>query len=60
MDLINKLSGNSSVNMVQHAAIDEAVLSMSSALSSGGTNGVMQPASRQQLGKHISAYRTVL
>jgi hypothetical protein len=31
MDLINALPGNSSVNMVQHTTIDEAVFSMSSA-----------------------------
>jgi hypothetical protein len=30
-DLINALPGNSSVNMVQHATIDDAVFSMSSA-----------------------------
>jgi hypothetical protein len=30
-DLINALPGNSSVNTVQHATIDEAVFSMSSA-----------------------------
>jgi hypothetical protein len=39
-DLINALSGNSSVNTVQYATIDEAVFSMSSAPSSGGTTGL--------------------
>jgi hypothetical protein len=34
---INALPGNSSVNTVQHATIDEAVFSTSSAPSSGGT-----------------------
>jgi hypothetical protein len=38
-DLINVLPGNSSVNTVQHAAIDEVVFSMSSAPNSGGTTG---------------------
>jgi hypothetical protein len=36
-DLINALPDNSSVNTVQHARIDEAVLSMSSVPSSCGT-----------------------
>jgi hypothetical protein len=35
--------GNSSVNTVQHATIDEALFSMSSALSSGGTIGLCSP-----------------
>jgi hypothetical protein len=39
IDLINSLPGNSSVNMFQHVTIDEAVFSMSSMLSSGGTVG---------------------
>jgi hypothetical protein len=38
-DVINALPGNSSASKVQHAAIDYAVFSMSSALSSGGTTG---------------------
>jgi hypothetical protein len=37
MDLINVLPGNSSVNTVQHATINEGVFSMSSTPSSGGT-----------------------
>jgi hypothetical protein len=39
-DLINALSGYSYVNMVQHATIDEAVFSMSSA-PSNSWNGVI-------------------
>jgi hypothetical protein len=39
----NALPGNSSVNTAQHAAIDEAVFSMSSAASSGGTTGLCNP-----------------
>jgi hypothetical protein len=39
-DMINALLGNNSVNTVQHATIDEAVFSMSSAPSSGGTTGL--------------------
>jgi hypothetical protein len=50
--LFNVLPGNSSVNTVQHATIDEAVFSMSSAQSSGG-NGVMWPVSKQRVGKHF-------
>jgi hypothetical protein len=42
-DLINALSGNSSVNIVQHATIYEAVFSMSSEPSSGGTAGLCNP-----------------
>jgi hypothetical protein len=42
-DLINALPGNSSVNTAQHATIDEAVFSMSSAPSSGGTTGLCNP-----------------
>jgi hypothetical protein len=42
-DLINALPGNSSVNTVQHATIDEAVFSMSSAPSSGGKTGLCNP-----------------
>jgi hypothetical protein len=40
IDLINSLPGNSSVNTAQQATIDEAVFSMSSAPSSGGTTGL--------------------
>jgi hypothetical protein len=36
-DLINMLLGKSSVNTIQHATIDEAVLSMLSTPSSNGT-----------------------
>jgi hypothetical protein len=39
-DLINALPGNSSVNTIQHATIDEDVFSMSSAPSSGGATGL--------------------
>jgi hypothetical protein len=39
-DLINALPGNSSVNTVQHTTVDEAVFSMFSVLSSGGTMGL--------------------
>jgi hypothetical protein len=39
-DLINELPGYSSVNTVQHATIDEAVFSLSSTPSSGGTTGL--------------------
>jgi hypothetical protein len=39
-DLFKALPGNSSVNTVQHAIIDEAVFSMSSAPSSGETTGI--------------------
>jgi hypothetical protein len=42
-DLINALSGSSSVNTVQHAVIDEVVFSMSSAPSSGGKTGLLHP-----------------
>jgi hypothetical protein len=42
-DLINALPGNSSVNTVQHATIDEAVFSMMSAPSSVGTTGLCNP-----------------
>lgn len=52
-DLINTLPGNSSVNTVQHAAIDEAVSSMSSA-QAAVEHGVMQHISKQQLVKHPS------
>jgi hypothetical protein len=41
-DLINALPGNSSVNTVQHASIDEATFSMSSAQRRGGT-GLCNP-----------------
>jgi hypothetical protein len=37
------LPGNSSVNTVEHATIDEAMFSMSSAPSSGGTTGLRNP-----------------
>jgi hypothetical protein len=43
IDLIDALPGNSSVNMVQHATIDKAVFSMSSAPSSGGTTWLCNP-----------------
>jgi hypothetical protein len=43
------------VNTVQHATIDEAVYSMSSARKQRWNNGVMQPVSKQRLGKHTSA-----
>jgi hypothetical protein len=42
-DLINALPGNSSVSTVKHATIDEAVFSMSSEPSSGGTTGLCNP-----------------
>jgi hypothetical protein len=42
-DLMNALPGNSSVNTVQHAAIDEVVFSMSFASSSDGTTGLCDP-----------------
>jgi hypothetical protein len=42
-DLVNALPGNSSVNTVQHATIEEAVFSMSSAPSSSGTTGLSNP-----------------
>jgi hypothetical protein len=42
-DLINALPGNSSVNTVQHATTDEAVFSISSAQSSGGTTALCKP-----------------
>jgi hypothetical protein len=42
-DLMNALPGNSSVNTVQHATIDEALFSMSSAPSSGGEMGLCNP-----------------
>jgi hypothetical protein len=42
-DLISAFPGNSSVNMVQHATIDQAVFSMSSATSSGETAGLCNP-----------------
>jgi hypothetical protein len=38
--VINALPGNSFVNTVQHATVDEAVFSISSAPSSGGTRGL--------------------
>jgi hypothetical protein len=42
-DLINALPGNSSANTVQHATIDEAMFSMPSAPSIGGTKGLYNP-----------------
>jgi hypothetical protein len=42
-DLINSLPGNIPVNTAQHATIGEAVFSMSSAPSSGGTTGLCNP-----------------
>jgi hypothetical protein len=39
-DLINALPGNSSVNTVQHATIDKAMFSISSAWVSGGTTAL--------------------
>jgi hypothetical protein len=42
-DLINALPDNSSVNTVQQATIDEAVLFMSSAPNSGGTTVLCNP-----------------
>jgi hypothetical protein len=42
-DFINALPGNITVNIVQHAKIDEAVLSRSSAPSRGGTTGFCNP-----------------
>jgi hypothetical protein len=62
-DLINALPGNSSVNKVQHATIDEAVFSTSSALSSGETTGLCNPLlgteevhtlPRRQLGSDVT------
>jgi hypothetical protein len=41
--LINALPGNTSVNTVQHATIDEAVFSMSSSPISGGMTGLCNP-----------------
>jgi hypothetical protein len=43
-DLINALPGNSSVNTVQHATIDEAVFSVARAKLSAG-NGAMKSQS---------------
>jgi hypothetical protein len=42
-DLINTLPSNSSVNTVQQATVDEAVFSMLSTPSSGGTTGLCNP-----------------
>jgi hypothetical protein len=42
-DLINVLPGNISINTAQHATINEAVFSMLSAPSSGGTTGLCNP-----------------
>jgi hypothetical protein len=49
--LMSALPGNSSVNMVQQATIDEAVFSMSSVQSSGGETGLCNRFPR--LGKHF-------
>jgi hypothetical protein len=51
-DLINPLPGNSSVNTVQHATIDEGVFYVVRA-KQRWNNGVMQPVSKQRLGKDI-------
>jgi hypothetical protein len=59
-DMINTLPGNSSVNTIQHATIDEAMFTMLSALSSSGTMGLCNPLLRKRFSKHISAYWTVL
>jgi hypothetical protein len=53
-DLINVLPGNSSVNTVQHATVDEAVLYVVRE-EQRWNNGVMQPVSKQRLGKNTSA-----
>jgi hypothetical protein len=58
-DLINTLPDNSSVNTVQHATIDWAVF-YAVRTEQQWNNGVMQPASRQWLRKHISTNRTML
>jgi hypothetical protein len=42
-DVINALPGNSSLNTVRHAKIDEAVFFMSLAPSSGGSTGLCNP-----------------
>jgi hypothetical protein len=42
-DLMNRLPGNSSVNMIQYATIDEVVFSMSSAPSSSRATGLCNP-----------------
>jgi hypothetical protein len=43
INFTNALPGNSSVNTVQHAIIDGAMFSMSSAPSIGGTTGLCNP-----------------
>jgi hypothetical protein len=48
-DLMNALPGNSSVNTVQQATIDEALFSISSAPSSGGRAGLCNPFLRNCL-----------
>jgi hypothetical protein len=58
-DFINALPDRSSVNTVQHATIHEAVFYVVRA-EQRRNDEVMQPASRHQFGKHISACRTVL
>jgi hypothetical protein len=45
MDLINSLPGNSSVNTVQHATLNEAVFYVVRA-EQQWNNGVMQPVSK--------------
>jgi hypothetical protein len=42
-DFINAFPGNSSVNTVQHATVDDAVFSVSFAPSSCGTTGLCKP-----------------
>jgi hypothetical protein len=41
--VINALPGNSSVKTIQHATIDEVVVSVSSPPSGGGTTGLCNP-----------------
>jgi hypothetical protein len=59
-DLINALPGNSSVNTVQHATVDEAVFFYAVRAEHRWYNRVKQPVSKQQLDKRISTYGTVL
>jgi hypothetical protein len=49
---MNALPGNNSVNTVQHAARDEDVFYVVRA-EQRWNNGVMQPVSKQWLGKHF-------
>jgi hypothetical protein len=51
-DLINALPGNSSINTVQDATIDEAVFYVVRG-EQRWKNGVIQPVSKQRLGKHF-------